>query len=442
MNKRLLIPITIFLIFLAVALTQFNMSRWKDRNVIIWDVIEYYSYLPALMQGDFTLEDSTLKKDFDYHGWALDGPRGKKVIKRSCGVSVLYSPFFFIVYLSDILAGREINTFAPRYHQAISLCAIFYLILGLVILSKLLLHHFSEWTVALTLAFVALGTNLFHYSTAEPGMSHVFSFFLFACFIWVVHRWYEDPLWGRSIIVGLVFGLIVLVRPTNALIGVIFLFYRPSSSGSGIMADNWAKILVMGLVALMSCSPQIFYWKYVTGHWIYFSYGDERFFFGHPHILEGLFSFRKGWFIYTPLMLFAISGLFLKRMPKEYRMGLYIFLPLNIYLVLSWWCWWYGGSFGLRAFIESYTLLSIPLAALVETVLKGKALLKWTLIPTLSILLLLNLFQSYQYQKTLIHWDSMTWKAYKSVFLRLKFSEGYATLLEEPNCGIGSDQGN
>ena len=55
--------------------------------------------------------------------------------------------------------------------------------------------------------------------------------------------------------------------------------------------------------------PQMIYWKEMTGRWLYFSYGsDERFFFGDPAIIKGLFSYRKGLFIYTPLLLFAFAG--------------------------------------------------------------------------------------------------------------------------------------
>jgi len=39
---------------------------------------------------------------------------------------------------------------------------------------------------------------------------------------------------------------------------------------------------------------------------------------------------------------------------------------------LSWWAWWYGGSFGLRAFIDSYSLLIFPLAALLSYFYSGK----------------------------------------------------------------------
>ena len=44
-----------------------------------------------------------------------------------------------------------------------------------------------------------------------------------------------------------------------------------------------------------------------------------------------------------------------------------------------------------------------------------------------------NLFQTFQYRKTLIHWDSMTKAAYWAVFLKTNFPENYGELIETPD---------
>jgi hypothetical protein len=432
LRRSYLVPASIGLIMVVVVWMQFNMGRWKQRNVIIWDVIEYYSYLPATLYGDFTLRDSVLNKDFNYHAWALDGPKGEKVIKMSSGTSLFFAPAFGLALISDLISGNEVNTFAPKYHMAISLSAALFLWLGLLVLNKVLSRYFSPLSRAITLLILALGTNLLHYSTAEPGMSHVYGFFLFALFMLLVQRWYDSPGWKNSLLLGLVLGWIVLVRPTNGIIGIVFLMYG-FPGNLRLLLRKWPLLLMAGAVVPLVFSLQMFYWKEVTGNWLYFSYADEGFFFGNPRIIEGLFSFRKGWLIYTPLVLPALAGLFLKRMPKEWRKGLPVFLVLNIYIVLSWWCWWYGGSYGLRAFIESYALLALPLAAMIETIKGWKPLWRWGLSSVLLLLLSLSLFQSYQYKKTLIHWDSMSWRAYKGVFLKLKFPADYASWLEPPD---------
>ena len=59
--------------------------------------------------------------------------------------------------------------------------------------------------------------RVFYYSFCEPAMSHVYSYFLFCVFIWSVHRLFAQPDPLRFMVSSL-FGLIVLVRPSNGLV--------------------------------------------------------------------------------------------------------------------------------------------------------------------------------------------------------------------------------
>jgi hypothetical protein len=178
------------------------------------------------------------------------------------------------------------------------------------------------------------------------------------------------------------------------------------------------------------------YWKEMTGQWLYFSYGsDERFFFDDPAIIKGLFSWRKGLFLYTPLMIFAFAGiisLWIRRSPHVLAMTL--FVPLNIYIIFSWWCWWYGGGFGQRAFIDSYVLMAIAAASLLSHAMTtGKSWLKPAVLAAFILLASLGVIQNIQYYNGAIHWDSMTREAYLDSFGRLKPSARFHDLLEAPD---------
>ena len=88
--------------------------------------------------------------------------------------------------------------------------------------------------------------------------------------------------------------------------------------------------------------------------------------------------------------------------------------------MFSWWCWWYGGSFGSRPMIDSYALNAILIAVCIEAILNWKY---WISIPLLLVLfggIQLNRYQSQQYRWKIIHWDAMTKEAY------------FFTLLEDP----------
>ena len=94
-----------------------------------------------------------------------------------------------------------------------------------------------------------------------------------------------------------------------------------------------------------------------------------------------------------------------------------VILPLTIYLFSSWWCWWFGGGFGMRPMIDYYPLFIIPIGQ----VLRVKLLFYKTLLTILLISFTsLNLFQTLQKRKGVIHWDSMSKEAYWAFFFTPK----------------------
>ena len=190
-------------------------------------------------------------------------------------------------------------------------------------------------------------------------------------------------------------------------------------------------ILILFLVIL----PQLLYWKYVTGSYLYFSYGNERFYFNHPHIIDCLISFRKGWFIYTPLIIFSIIGIVFM-FKQKFSLFFYLIIvlvPLYLYVISSWWCWWYGGSFSQRALIDLYPLLTIGFAAFFYRISFASKTRKIIIYSFMTLLLLLNLFQTAQYKYNIIHYDSMTFKSYLDVFGTLDSKAINQSLLRHPN---------
>ena len=96
---------------------------------------------------------------------------------------------------------------------------------------------------------------------------------------------------------------------------------------------------------------------------------------------------------------------------------------LNLFICFSWWTWWYGGSFGSRPMIDSYALLAIPMASFIEAIFSRLKIIFISLCFVLLLFISLNLFQTYQRRIDLIHFDGMTFKAYKVVFLKTTLSK-------------------
>jgi hypothetical protein len=178
----------------------------------------------------------------------------------------------------------------------------------------------------------------------------------------------------------------------------------------------------------------LLFWKAQSGSWLHYSYNDEGFFFSNPSIIKGLFSFRKGWLIYAPVMLFSLIGLgFFFRKNRWLGTGISLTFLIFIYLTFSWWCWWYGGGFGARTMIDIYPFMAFGLAAAIAFIYQQKAWLKAGFFGLLFFFIGLNMFQTYQYKLSLLHWDSMTFKAYKGIFLKTRFMDGYADMISEPD---------
>jgi hypothetical protein len=352
---------------------------------------------------------------------------------------VLWTPFFLLAHAAARRLSLPANGYTWPYHYAIALAAIVYAVAGLVLLRGVLRRHFADGVVALTLVAVFAGTNLFYYTTRESGMTHAYSFFLFALFLRLTVAWHANPRWATTLGLGGVLGLVVLVRPTNGVVVLAFLLYRDATLPRWRdKLDLLARQRLPLLAALgMSCAvllPQLAYWKYSTGSWVYYSYRDEGFFFARPRIIDGLISYRKGLFVYTPILSLAFAGmLLLPRRAREWCWAVAIFTAVDLYLVFCWWCWWYGASFGLRALIEAYAIWAIPMAAMLEWLLSGGRVVTGATLNVIAILVCLNLLQGEQYWRGIIHWDSMTRDAYWSVFLRGRVPENYADLLRPPD---------
>lgn len=436
-DKIALLIITITLIW-----TNLDHQFWRNpRKIIVEDVILYYEYLPAVIihkdiSMAFIAEDPAFYSD---KIWVKKTVTGKSVTKMTMGLAVLYVPFFLTAHELAVPLGYAPDGYSKPYRIALIFSSVFYAILGFWLLIKLLRRYFARSTIALTLLAIGLGTNLFFYTTFEPPMSHAYNFSLIAAFIYAVDSWVRKQSWGNSLLIGLVGGLIILVRPSNGIVLIMFPLWQVASFSSlrdrlKLFIQKSLKIVLIVILVCLIFLPQLIYWKYVTGSYFYYSYGEERFFFNDPAFVKGLFSYRKGWLLYTPIMAFALIGiivLFFRHRNFFWPVVIYTFL--NLYIVLSWWCWWYGGGFGHRAMIDSYAVLSIPLAAFITYIFEKKLMYRISFMVIIACFISLNIFQSWQYNIGIIHWDAMNKKTYWDSYFRVKMRQDFYQMVDNPD---------
>jgi hypothetical protein len=399
------------------------------------DGLGYYLYLPAtFIYHDFSLQSiaELFNKGYipdvtpslwKYSGPALWESSTNYLIKYPLGTALLMMPFFFVACLAALLTNTPVDGFSPLFQYAAASAGLVYAIAGIATLWKVLERHFRQNTILIVMLGLVFGTNLFHYATYDSVFSHVYSFFLFSVFLYIVQRIYSQGSARYFIIGGTVAGLIIITRPTNGLWLLFGVLYGVNSLQS--MSDRltfWkyhtTKVVYGALLCVGVISLQLLYWKIVTGHLVVFSYQGEGFYFTTPEIFNVLFSVRKGLFFWSPILLTVVPGIYyLDKKAPEYFVPTLLFLPLNIYVISSWHSWFYGGSFGHRAFIESLPLFAICFCAFYEGLVSSFA--KRTLMFLTACCVLLETWLMLKYWTGAIAFDGTTWEYFVRTFFVL-----------------------
>jgi len=431
---------SVILVLAVLCITVFEKKLWENPNkVIASDVKGYYGYLPALfIHNDLKIDDvKPYVIDGDVKIWFRADDQGRKYIKFPAGMAVLYSPFFGIAHATADQWGEPANGYSEPYRFWLTMGTLIYSLLGLIFFSKLLLRHFSDRAAATTIIAVYLGTNLFYYSSFDTTYTHAHTFFLFSAFMYGCVRWLDTKKWKYVFLLGISGGLMVAIRHIDVWFLLFILLYRVSSWNDLkerfilFWQHRW-KVLVGVVLLVLMMTPQMLYYNYIFGKLWQYTYDDESFFFMAPHLFDALFSYRNGWLLYSPILIFAILGLMVlrKRAPELFTISI-IGLPVYYYVLASWWCWWFVG-FGNRAYINMYPLLALSFAALVGF-LYERYRMAWRALNLLIIgAIVLNAFQSEQFNLGILHWDSETKAHYWHVFGKSERTQMQDIYLETP----------
>jgi hypothetical protein len=414
---------------LAISVYENFLSQgckaWKE--VIASDGRGYYAYLPSVFVYSEIGFEKVIEREKEVYPSVqaasfITEADGKPVNKYFMGVALLMMPFFLLGTLLSLLFGISADGFNGIYQFMASISALFYLFVGLNFIRRLLiLFKFKRFIVSLVLMLILFGTNLLSYTVAASAMSHVYSFAAIAGFMYFAASYFRQPHKHNAFLTVMFLALIVLIRPINGI--VVFLlpvlapdFGRFSETIRGFFRSRWSYLFMFAATLFVMMQPV--WWYLETGNWLVWSYSGEGFYFSNPQIFNVLFSFRKGFFVYTPICFVAIIGLVpLYRSNKLKGIFTIIFLFIYVWLVSSWWNWYYGDSFGQRVFIDIFPVFAILLAFMFRWI----ANIRWlcsALITITFILLALNLFQTWQYSRGILHPYAMDREKYAMVFLR------------------------
>lgn len=413
-------------------------QRWDTSIRYGGDSWGYYGYLPAtFIYGDLhDISDSYLKR-FPYTNLGPHFPspggelpiaeNGHRVIKYTCGVAILQLPFFAAGHAwAGLDGGYPQDGFSFPYVFCVLLGNLFYLLFGGYLLYLLLAGHFNPKIAFWTLLVLALGTNLFNFAVYRAGMSHAYLFSLYAGLMYATWRFYARPQQQWIVLAAICAGMITLIRPVEILCLAIPLAYGLTDRAKlqdrlKFWGEHWRWLFLAAGIFILCGIPQLLYWKYASGHWLFDSYPNEAFDFANAKIFSGLFSTQNGWLVYSPIMVLSLTGIIALLRKRDWLWPVLLILPLHIYIAYSWWCWYYINGFGSRPMVELYALLAIPLAYSFAFLDRRK----WTsflLVIMSTGVIGLQLFQNWQHSEGIL-WSEMANGAYyRSVFGKTEMS--------------------
>ena len=382
-------------------------------TVVRSDVKGYYGYLQALFIRHDLGEERPV---WEYVRYAGNGTLNKYF----CGTSVMMAPWFLVghaIALADPDAPRD--GLSVHEMRALSVGAWCYLLIGLLALRALLKRMgFAEPAVAWTLIAIGLGTQLMQYGALQPGWSHVYSFCAVSLFLLASHRFGTGSGAYWLVVASALLGLIILIRPVNALVVLAL----PVVLGDALLPAHRAIVRrPMMLVAAATVGAAIMFiqpllWHAQTGLWLAYGYQGEGFHWNRPEIIKVLFGFRRGLFLWTPVLLLSMAGTCWLMMKDRIRgFGLLSYGAVNTYVISAWWIWYYGSGFGSRVFVDHYPVLALPIAFVLRDASAGWLRIARGFIVACCALLL---FQLWQYNTGILHPESMDREKYAFTFLR------------------------
>ena len=413
-----------FAIFLIVLSQRFlNIHQNGLVNSVSSDGLGYYSYLPAAIiyqDFDYTFYEKKENKINPFYNSYFNTYKNKKINRYFCGTSICLLPFFLLGIGISAVAGTEINGYTDTFLMLVSIATIVYFLLSVFLLGKIaeffsVPKKISFW-VSLVFFF---GTNLFHYVVQEPSMSHCYSFFAITLFFYVTTRLIQIKSNKFIFLTFASLGLIALIRPTNTSVILFVPFFFENFKAfiefvKTLIIKKYLAIIVSVILFFLIVGIQLVFYYLQTGDFIVYSYQEASFNFDKPEIVNILFSYKKGLFIYTPLIFVSLLLIVISKLSWYKKIILLLTFFVFTYIAASWFYWSYGGCFGNRAFVEVYPIFIISIIVLVN---KLTFSIKRVLLIVSLPIIFANQMMAYQYCNSIMDSVEITEESYWDMFM-------------------------
>lgn len=374
------ISLTLILLLILLPLFTYYIALGLRHGTNVWiiasDGLGYFAPLRSLMiDKDLNFENEFRDHNPLHHAVPDFTKKTKTGLvggKYPIGQAILWVPFFmiahgFVVLVDWFGANIPADGYSSPYQFFIGFGSVLYGLAGLFFIYQILKLYYNKIIASLSVLFVLLGTNLYYYFLFVSTMSHLSSMCVVSFFVYYFLITKGTSNLRRFTVLGLLYALMIMIRYQNGLFGAIVVldFFERRNP------IQWKSISKKLFYAMLGFIPlfmlQMICWKIVYGTYLVYSYGDEGFNFFQPHLLKVLFSSRHGLVSWTPMIALCCVGMIIaiKRARSFAVLCLLLFI-MQLYVNASWHMWWFGSSYGARAFIECSFIFCLGMAAILE----------------------------------------------------------------------------
>ena len=338
------------------------------------DGFYYYAYLRSIaFDRDLNFTNDYTLLGLQDHPQLFQLTRTKHAQSAaSIGPAILWAPFAAAGHVvARALHVRhpdvDVNGISYPYRQALCVAGLFYGLLGCWFCFRVTRRFFAAAIAGPAVALVVAGSFLLWYFVKEPTMTHAPSMMAVAAFTWCWLWWRArafEPSAGRTVrfkawaVLGIVAGLMTLVRWQNALFAVVplcdaaIVLVRSVRTSDGPRAlDVVLGGVVFTAAATIAFVPQMIAWHSIYGSWLAVSPLGPQIRWSNPQLVDILWSSRNGLLSWSPILYVAAIGLgiFAVTQPSA-GIPLLVAVAAMTYFNAAIQDWWGSDGFGGRRF--------------------------------------------------------------------------------------------
>ena len=391
------------------------------------DGVGYYAFARALLIGhDLNFEKDWQEANPSFRMGRLDAEghiypqqytsTGHLDNHFAVGPAILWSPFLILAHLAvlgyDAAGGHVLaDGYSRAYTVAMALGTALYGFLSLWISFRVASKYLPErWAFLGTLG-IWFASSLPVYMYFNPSWSHAHSAFAVALFVWYWHRTRNARSCSQWALLGGLGGLMMNIYYMNVVVLLLPLLESLSGYREALVKDGpkaaselFLKNLLFATSLVTAFFPTLVTKRIIFGG--YLTFGYENLWSWIPHsIFKVCFSSDHGLFIWTPVLILSVVGLFFlhrqDRVLSTYSIA--VFLTF-LYIIGSYSNWDGLSSFGNRFFVSLTPIFILGLAAFFDGLARtmGERRAAWLAPTATAALILWNLGLIFQWGTHLI----------------------------------------